>query len=117
MRSILGLLLPALLTCLAPASAASRYVDLDQPGAIERVRRDNPTHYHAIRRILDRAPELQPRAVTGWIRASYDPKAPPALLIKTSHPPRARLEFALDDTRYVALVTLGNAEPALMPAR
>ena len=38
------------------------------------------------------------------------------MLIKTSYPPRARLEFVLGDTQYRALVTLRNAEPSLSPA-
>jgi hypothetical protein len=116
MRPILALLLPALLLSTAAAQAATHPVDLDQPGAIERVRRDNPLHYRAIQHILGTAPDLQPRAITGWIRTSYDPKAPPVLLIKTSYPPRARLEFALDDTRYVTFVTLRNMQPSLQPA-
>jgi hypothetical protein len=116
MRTLLGLLLPAVLLTAAPVSAIQR-VDLDQPGAIERVQRDNPTHYRAIQHILSEAPKLQPRALTGWIRTSYDPKAPPVLLIKTSYPPRARLEFALDDIRYVAFVTLHQVDASVMPAR
>lgn len=115
MRSILALL-PALLLSTAAAQAATHPVDLDQPGAIERVRRDNSAHYRAIQHILGTAPDLQPRAITGWIRTSYDQKAPPVLLIKTSYPPRARLEFALDDTRYVTFVTLRNVQPSLQPA-
>lgn len=109
MRSILALLPAALLLSTAPAQAAIQAVDLDQPDAIERVRRDNPAHYRAIQHILRTAPDLQPRAITGWIRTSYGPKAPPVLSIKTSYPPRARLEFALDDTRYVTLVTSGRS--------
>lgn len=117
MRTLPGLLLPALLLATAQAFALSRHVDLEQPGAIERVQRENPAHYRAIQHILKEAPGLQPRALTGWLRTSYDPKAPQVLLIKTSYPPRARLEFTLDDTRYVGFVTLKNVEPAMMPAR
>jgi hypothetical protein len=40
-----------------------------------------------------------------------------AMLIKTSYPPQARLEFMLDDTEYRALVTLRNVEPAVTRAR
>jgi hypothetical protein len=38
------------------------------------------------------------------------------MLVKTSYPPQARLEFVLDDTEYRALVTLRNVEPSVMPA-
>ena len=39
-----------------------------------------------------------------------------AMLIKTSYPPQARLEFVLDDTEYRALVTLRNVESRVRPA-
>lgn len=125
MRTSLLLRLPAALLALgalsalgapAPASTTTRRIDLDQPGAIERVQRDNPAHYGVIRRILAEAPVMRPRAITGWIRTAYDAKARDVLLVKTSHPPRARLEFALGDTRYVTFVTLRNVEPSILPA-
>jgi hypothetical protein len=37
------------------------------------------------------------------------------MLIKTSYPPRARLEFRLDKTEYRAFVTLRNVEPVVTP--
>ena len=37
------------------------------------------------------------------------------MLIKTSYPPRARLEFMLDNTEYRAFVTLRNVEPVVTP--
>ncbi len=38
-----------------------------------------------------------------------------AMLIKTSYPPRARLQFVLDDTEYRTFVTLRNVEPVVTP--
>jgi hypothetical protein len=35
----------------------------------------------------------------------------------TSHPPKRRLSFALDDTRYVTVVTLTNVRGDVVPAR
>jgi hypothetical protein len=39
------------------------------------------------------------------------------MLVKTSYPPQARLEFVLGDTEYRAMVVLRNVQPSLMPAR
>jgi hypothetical protein len=95
----------------------SRHVDLDAPGALARVQRDNPAHYRAITRILREAPEQKPQALAGWVRTAFDAKMASSMLIKTSYPPQARLEFVLDKTEYRALVTLRNVQPSLMPAR
>jgi hypothetical protein len=35
----------------------------------------------------------------------------------TSHPPKRRLSFALDDTRYEAVVVLTNTSGAVTPAK
>jgi hypothetical protein len=95
----------------------SRHVDLDAPGALARVQRDNPAHYRAIARILREAPERKPQALAGWVRTAFDAKMASAMLVKTSYPPQARLEFVLDRTEYRALVTLRNVEPSVLPAR
>jgi hypothetical protein len=39
------------------------------------------------------------------------------MLIKTSYPPRARLEFMLGNTEYRAFVTLRNVESTMTPLR
>lgn len=61
--------------------------------------------------------EHRPQTLAGWVRTAFDAKMASALLIKTSYPPQARLEFVLDDTEYRALVTLRNTEPSITPAR
>jgi hypothetical protein len=38
-------------------------------------------------------------------------------IVLTSHPPRRRLSFALDATRYEALVTLTNVRGRIVPAQ
>jgi hypothetical protein len=96
---------------------ASRHVDLDTPGALAKVQRDNPAHFRAITRILKEAPERKPQAIVGWVRTAFDARMASAMLVKTSYPPQARLEFVLDDTEYRALVTLRNVEPSVLPAR
>lgn len=94
---------------------AAHQVDLDTAGALERVQRDNPAHFRAITQILREAPYRQPQALSGWVRIAFDAKMASAMLIKTSYPPRARLQFVLDETEYRALVTLRNVEPSVTP--
>jgi hypothetical protein len=40
-----------------------------------------------------------------------------AMLVKTSYPPQARLEFVLGDTEYRTVVILRNVKPSVLPAR
>jgi hypothetical protein len=115
-----ALLASATLSVSAGANAgfeATSHVDLDTPGALERVQHDNPAHFRAITQILREAPQRKPQTLAGWVRTAFDARMASALLIKTSYPPQARLEFVLDDTEYQALVTLRNVEPSLGPAR
>jgi hypothetical protein len=115
-----ALLASATLSVNAGANAgfeATSHVDLDTPGALERVQHDNPAHFRAITQILREAPQRKPQTLAGWVRTAFDARMASALLIKTSYPPQARLEFVLDDTEYQALVTLRNVEPSLGPAR
>ena len=96
---------------------AGRHVDLDVPGSLAQAQPDKPTHFRAITRILQEAPQRKPQTIAGWVRTAFEARMASALLVKTSYPPQARLEFVLDDTEYRAMVTLRNVEPSLMPAR
>ena len=95
---------------------AVHQIDLDTPGALALVQRDHPAHFQAITEILREAPHQRPQALSGWVRTAFDAKMASVMLIKTSYPPQARLEFILDDTEYRALVTLRNVEPSVTPA-
>jgi hypothetical protein len=116
MRPVSFALLVSAALCANAAPGLGRHVDLDTPGALGRVQRDNPAHFAAITRILREAPAQRPQALAGWVRTAFDARMAPAMLVKTSYPPQARLEFTLDDTDYRAVVTLRNVEPSLSPA-
>ena len=77
-------------------------VDLRDGGALERLRVDNPAHYAAIRQILAGLAEQPERAEGDWLQATFDAREVELsrLLLKTSYPPRQRLSFTLDTTRY-----------------
>jgi hypothetical protein len=81
-----------------------RIVDLNTSGALEALQHTNPTHYTAVLKILDQV-MLHPRAAV----VSVDVKEVdyPNILL-TSSPPQRRLGFTVDDTRYVAMITLSS---------
>lgn len=115
----MSLVLAALLASAAFSAHAGleavRQVDLDTPGALERVHHDNPAHYRAISEILREAPYRRPQTLSGWVRTAFDARMASVMLIKTSYPARARLRFMLDHTEYRAFVTLRNVEPVVAP--
>ncbi|WP_136221806.1 hypothetical protein [Massilia sp. Mn16-1_5] len=117
MKAVMAALLASVAFSAHADFTSAHQVDLDTPGALERVQRDHPAHVRAITEILREAPYQRPQALSGWVRTAFDAKMASAMLIKTSYPPQARLQFVLDDTEYRALVTLRNVEPSLSPTR
>ena len=88
----------------------SRVVDLDKPGALEALQQLNPTHYEKIWQIVTGILQQPDAAVPGWMRANFDARGVLYSQIEmTSYPPKRRLSFALDDTRYVVVVTLSRS--------
>jgi len=82
-------------------------IDLNQPGALDRLARENPFHYAMIRRILAGVDTVPEHVVGRWMKAEFnatDVTYSPVLL--TSAPPRKQLTFTLETTRYAALLTL-----------
>jgi len=85
----------------------SRVVDLDKPGALEALQQLNPTHYEKIRQIVAGVVQQSDAAVSGWMLANFNARGVNYAPIEmTSYPSKRRLSFALDDTRYVVVVTL-----------
>ena len=88
-----------------PAHAAPAVVDLDQPGAVESLARDNPDHYAKVRRILANVGTRSPATVPQWMKAEFDARDVSfPWLLKTSDPAKRSLSFTLDATRYEAVV-------------
>src|SRR5262245_18575223 len=110
------------LTWVAVANAGDltlrRTVDLDAPGAMERVHATNPAHFGRIVKIVQGVVKQTDSAVPGWLRVNFDARdvnyRPVAM---TSYPPKRRLAFALDDTRYETVVVLTNVTGTVTPAR
>jgi hypothetical protein len=125
MRILLLIALGSILAGLAfmgPATAGDvtlrHTVDLDAPGALDGLRQSNPAHFEAVRRILDGVLERPDATVPRWMQVSFgarDVSYVPVLL--TSAPPKRRLSFVLDDTRYETVLTLTNARGGIVPLR
>ena len=111
-------LLLTLSTIASAQSAPQGTVDLDAPGALGALQQSNPAHYIKVRTILTDVLLRQDAEVPRWLQASFnarDISYQPIVL--TSHPPKRRLSFALDDTRYVAVITLTNVKGTVVPLK
>ena len=91
-------------------------IDLDQPGALAALARDNPAHSAKVRLIIQGVSRHPGSDVPRWIRAGFDARdVDYAPIVLTSHPAKRRLSFALDDTRYVAIIVLTGVDGRIVP--
>jgi hypothetical protein len=121
MRTILTMA-SVVLAWVAVASAADirlrRTVDLDTAGAMDHVRAANPAHFDKIVKIIEGVIQQPDSAVPRWLRVNFDARdVGYTPVVMTSHPPKRRLSFALDDTRYEVVVVLTNATGVVTPAK
>lgn len=96
----------------APAASAS-VVYLDGPNSLAELRAANPGHYVRAQKILTAANALC-RPTPGEAEyAKFDAKNIECArsLLKTSNPPKREIRFRLDDTQYIALVTVTDDPP------
>src|SRR5215475_15958294 len=86
---------------------SERTINLNKPGALETLQQSNPTHYAKVRKILDGILQQPDADVPRWIQTSFDARnVSYAPILMTTRPPKRRLSFALDETRYEAVLTL-----------
>ena len=115
--TVLGTLAILTLTAAGPVTL-TRTVDLDRPGALEALERSNPTHYEKVLKIVEGVVRQPDAKVPQWIAVTFNGRdVDYAPVVMTSYPPKRRLSFALDDTRYVTIVTLTNVHGHVVPAR
>jgi hypothetical protein len=111
----------ALLLSVVPAPdpvTAGPTIDLDQPGALAALEQTNPAHYAKVRLILAGVSRNPDSDVPRWMRVGFDARdVSYAPLVLTSHPAQRRLAFALDGTRYVAVVVLTDSRGHIVPLR
>src|SRR6185295_16096271 len=95
----------------APITVVSpiAFIDLDRPGAMEAVQRDQPEHYRRIAQILSVASEVpcQTEQFGRAVEAKYEARdGHCGFLLQTSFPSRRVLSFTLATTRYSTVVTM-----------
>lgn len=94
------------------------FIDLDKPGALDRVAQGRAAHYRKLTAVL-RAAE-NPHCMNGELRLLRarnevrDLRC--AFLLMTSLPPKRHLSFVLDDVRYAATVTMTYEVGHITPA-
>jgi hypothetical protein len=99
------------------AGAAERIVDLSQPGALARLKQENPAHYAAVRGILEDVGRQPEARALSWIGIHYRAKdVRYSEILLTTDPPKRDLSFRLDDVVYQARVTLPPVEAVADPA-
>ena len=108
------LLLAGAVTATA-AETIKRTVYLDSV-VLEEIKKSNPERYAKVQTVMASASEMcKPNAARTWPLASVQSADCSTLVLKTSYPPKRQISFQIDDTRYVALVTVLDA-PALVKA-
>lgn len=101
----------------AGAGDAERFVDLSKPGALDRLKHDNPEHDRAVRGILADVVKQPEAGVREWIRVTYRAEdVDYSTILLTSNPPRRHLRFRLDDVVYRTFVTLPHVPVVVLPA-
>ena len=118
-RSIAALVMLSSALFLGPTPvAAGPTIDLDRPGALEALERTNPDHAAKVRRILEGVARTPDRDVPRWMRVAFDARdVEYAPIVLTSHPAKRRLAFALDGTRYAAVIVLTDLRGDVVPLR
>ncbi len=93
-------------------------VNLNKPGALGALQQSNPLHYDKVRKILEEILQQPDAAVPRWLQTNFDARnVSYAPILMTSDPPKRRLSFALDQTRYEAVVTLTNVRAERVPLK
>ncbi len=100
------------------AWAGDSVVYLDGPASLAQLRTANPVHYQRALEIIDAANELCRPTVGEVEYAKFDAKnvSCARAFLRTSNPPKRNLSFRLDNTQYIALVTVTDDPPRLVAA-
>ena len=100
---------------IAADRAAPRTVYLYGMEDMEKLRQVNPSHYTRAQQVLAGADELCRPGSAQVHYANADAKAVSCtdMLLKTSHPPKREIAFTLDDVRYVAVITMKDANASV----
>ena len=96
-------------------ASSSRTIDLNQSDALSGLQYTHPTHYRKIAEILDGLSDRLVYDVLRWVETAVGGRdVYYSFLLLTSDPPKRSLAFALDHTRYVAVVSLTRPRATLL---
>jgi hypothetical protein len=118
MRPVLAAL--ALVACSAASAAPPTVIRLYEPGVLDRVAWSNPVHFKRISDILSLASEMPCHSpqFAREVKVKHDAATGGCgLALLTSFPAKRRLQFTIEDTRYLAVVTMADSGGKVMPAR
>lgn len=98
--------------------APTRNINLNAPGAMEKVQASHPAHYKKIQNILDGLAKRSLGEARRWIRTTYNAKdVMYSPIVLTTSPGQRQLSFTLDRTRYRAVVTLEINRVEIYPVK
>lgn len=89
----------------SPSIGQTHVIDLDAPGLLEALSRDNPRHFEEVcQRIAQTLRHPYSDLSTGGRPVSGVDRVPAVLL--TTYPPKRHLAFTIDDVKYETFVTI-----------
>lgn len=95
-----------------------RTVNLDKPGVLEQIEKDNPGHFariEGIRKVASHTP-CQMERLAKTLKADFDASATNcAQFFQASYPARYPLSFQLDDTSYHTTIYLDTRYDRFVP--
>lgn len=94
-------------------------VYLNSPKDLAQLRATNPDHYARAEQIMAAANELcRPQSgTTVFTKSKARDISCRDMLLRTSNPPKRQINFTLDNTRYVALVSITDNPPRAVSAQ
>jgi len=102
---------------ISAAYSSPAIIDLDNPGALDKLQAERPEHFQKVIGILQDEQRLPEKEVVGWLRTNYQTESAafgPTLLV--AYPPKRRLSFLLDAVRYHATVVVNVPQAVIVPA-
>ena len=112
-------LVPVVLCSIALFAQASDAIDLDKPGALETLQRDNPRHYEEVMKKVDEAQTVAYSDKTLHNLGLLIPSVPTGRSgdLKLSDPAKSRITVAVDGTTYLITVRYTKDPAHPVPAR
>ena len=93
-----------------------KQVNLNAPGAMEKLQASNPAHYGKVQKILEGLAKRPSAAVAGWLRTSFQARDVSYRdILLTSFPEQRDISFVLDDTRSGARLTMAREGARVFP--